>query len=334
MKCNLCSAVLLLFLHPTWAGTITFEANQGAGRMPSSSHEFGDYLTLPKNLFQHHGYVFSGWNTKADGSGIDFADERTFFMPKSDLKLYAQWREAGERLGSKGEDIVLEFLRAVPPHKGICYGEDYVMMVRAQHPDGVKTLQIMKPVSKIGKAEPPFQIFDEDLGIFWTKRRFKSGGSLQYSIIIETDKGEKVSSSELYGDEGWRRIEYGKEIPECLRFINLCDGDSVQANQPFVIGVDAVDPDGSIHNHRNGHQYPMDDLNGILSVSLQVNDQVVRTKMNAPESITANETAAVNFGFYKFYGITLPEGSHSLSIESEDRKGNRSESKAITVHAR
>ena len=326
-------AAIVLLMNPAWAGSIHFEANQGSGKMDSTSHETGDYLALTKNAFQRSGYVFSGWNTQADGSGVDYADERPFFMPDSDLTLHAQWRETGEALDSRSEEIVLEFARAVPPQSGACYVEDYVMMVRATHPDGVKSVRVMKPVSKIGTAEPPFQVFDEDLGIFWTKRRFKSGAQLQYTIIIETEKGEEISSSERYGDDGWRQIEYRKEIPEYLRFINLRDGDSIKANEPFVIGVDALDPDGSIHHQRTGHRYPIDDLNGVLSIALKVNGQVVETKRNAPEAITANETAAVNSGFYKFYGIKLPKGSHRLSIESVDREGNRSESKVITVLA-
>lgn len=322
---------LALFLEPLRAGTIEFKANQGAGKMGATSHEPGEYVTLAKNVFRMSGHVFSGWNTRADGSGVDYSDERKFFMPRSDLKLHAQWRAAGEALDSKGEDLVLEFVRAVPPQKGACYVEDYVMMVRAKHPDGVRQLQIMRPVSKIGKAEPPFKVFDTDLGIFWTKRRFKSGSSLQYAIMIQTETGEEISSVETYGDAGWRRIEYGKSIPEYLRFIGLQNGDSVKADQPFAIGVDAMDPDGSIHKQRKGHRYPIDDLNGVLSVALKVNGQIVQTKKNAPEPIAANETAAVNFGFYKFYGIKLSKGSHQLSIESIDREGHRSESKAITL---
>lgn len=326
-------AAIVLLTNPAAAGSIRFEPNRGSGKMDSTRHETGDYLTLTQNAFHRGGYVFSGWNTEADGSGIDYSDERSFFMPDSDLTLYAQWREAGEALDSKCGEIVLEFVRAVPPRSGACYVEDYVMMVRATHPDGVKSVRVMKPVSKIGTAEPPFTGFDEDLGIFWTRRRFKSGGQLQYSIIIETEKGEEISSSGLYGDDGWRQIEYSKRIPEYIRFINLRDGDPVKANQPFVIGVDAMDPDGSIHHLRTGHRYPVDDLNGVLSLSLKVNGQVVETRKNAPEEIPANETAAVNSGFYKFHGVKLPRGSHRLSIESVDRRGNRMESEVITVRA-
>jgi uncharacterized repeat protein (TIGR02543 family) len=42
------------------------------------------------NNFQKPGHYFIGWNTKADGTGISFADRATFGYD-TDLVLYAQW---------------------------------------------------------------------------------------------------------------------------------------------------------------------------------------------------------------------------------------------------
>ena len=36
-------------------------------------------------------YYFTGWNTKADGSGVDQAEGSTFIMGASNVTLYAQW---------------------------------------------------------------------------------------------------------------------------------------------------------------------------------------------------------------------------------------------------
>ncbi|MDG0811369.1 InlB B-repeat-containing protein [Cohnella rhizosphaerae] len=37
------------------------------------------------------GYVFDGWNTKADGSGANYAAGDTFIMGTESMVLYASW---------------------------------------------------------------------------------------------------------------------------------------------------------------------------------------------------------------------------------------------------
>ena len=45
---------------------------------------------LPVCTFTREGFAFSGWNTKADGSGTRYADKESC-TPKEDMTLYAQW---------------------------------------------------------------------------------------------------------------------------------------------------------------------------------------------------------------------------------------------------
>lgn len=45
---------------------------------------------LPVCTFTREGFAFSGWNTKADGSGTTYADKGSC-TPKEDMTLYAQW---------------------------------------------------------------------------------------------------------------------------------------------------------------------------------------------------------------------------------------------------
>lgn len=47
---------------------------------------------LPVCTFTREGFAFSGWNTKADGSGTTYAD-KGYCTPKEDMTLYAQWGE-------------------------------------------------------------------------------------------------------------------------------------------------------------------------------------------------------------------------------------------------
>ena len=47
---------------------------------------------LPVCTFTRKDFAFSGWNTKADGSGTRYAD-KGYCTPKEDMTLYAQWDE-------------------------------------------------------------------------------------------------------------------------------------------------------------------------------------------------------------------------------------------------
>lgn len=67
---------------------VGFDANGGSGSMSSVT---GDApAPLPANQFARSGHNFAGWNTKADGSGISYANEATYPFRASHT-LYAQW---------------------------------------------------------------------------------------------------------------------------------------------------------------------------------------------------------------------------------------------------
>ena len=68
--------------------TVTFDANGGEGSMADQSANAPTALT--ENEFTRTGYTFSGWNTVADGSGTDYADEAVYNFG-ADITLYAQW---------------------------------------------------------------------------------------------------------------------------------------------------------------------------------------------------------------------------------------------------
>ena len=70
--------------------TITFDANGGEGGMDNQTVTSEDAAALRTNTFTRSGYHFIGWNTKADGTGIDIAanTEARLVGPET---LYAQW---------------------------------------------------------------------------------------------------------------------------------------------------------------------------------------------------------------------------------------------------
>ena len=84
-------------LYAQWYETYTlkFDANGGTGNMEDIEVKENSKVKLPKNEFYSwYDYEFAGWNTKADGSGISYADEQEIFI-SSNMTLYAQWKEIG-----------------------------------------------------------------------------------------------------------------------------------------------------------------------------------------------------------------------------------------------
>ena len=82
--------------------TVTYNGNGNtAGTVPvdpSSPYQSGVTVTVFGNTGDltrindgGTSYYFTGWNTKADGSGIDQAEGSTFIMGTSNVILYAQW---------------------------------------------------------------------------------------------------------------------------------------------------------------------------------------------------------------------------------------------------
>ena len=77
--------------------TLTFDKNasDAKGTMRSLTLDAGESVTLPDCAFTRDGYYFSGWNTKADGSGSSFKDGAKVKV-KANVTLYAQWEEGSE----------------------------------------------------------------------------------------------------------------------------------------------------------------------------------------------------------------------------------------------
>ena len=70
---------------------ITFDKNDGSGTNVTQTVPYGESATLNANSFTRTGYTFSGWNTKADGSGTAYGDGASV-SPSSNTTLYAQWQ--------------------------------------------------------------------------------------------------------------------------------------------------------------------------------------------------------------------------------------------------
>ena len=70
--------------------SFSFDANGGSGSMSGGSAAYGENIQLPGNAFTRPKYTFTGWNTRANGSGTAYADNATLTLTE-DTTLYAQW---------------------------------------------------------------------------------------------------------------------------------------------------------------------------------------------------------------------------------------------------
>lgn len=91
------------YVNGVWGGeepaelTVTFEANGSAeypveGTMTPQTVTAKADTALNANSFTREGYSFTGWNTKADGTGTPYADKATVNFSEN-TTLYAQWTQ-------------------------------------------------------------------------------------------------------------------------------------------------------------------------------------------------------------------------------------------------
>lgn len=85
------TASVTLYAHWTVITyTVAYNANNGSGAPSSQTKNYGVTLTLSSTKPTRTGYTFSGWNTKADGSGTSYAAGANY-TANAAATLYAQW---------------------------------------------------------------------------------------------------------------------------------------------------------------------------------------------------------------------------------------------------
>ena len=85
--------------------TVHFDANGGSGSMSDMSFTYDAAQNLTANAFTAAtGYVFNGWNTRADGNGTSYTDQQATPNVTADdgatVTLYAQWTDVWGMDGS------------------------------------------------------------------------------------------------------------------------------------------------------------------------------------------------------------------------------------------
>ena len=74
---------------------LQFNSNGGTGSMPFMEITYDTYETLRSNTFTYDDHYFIGWNTKADGSGVNYENNQTIInlVTNGIVTLYAQWAD-------------------------------------------------------------------------------------------------------------------------------------------------------------------------------------------------------------------------------------------------
>ena len=74
---------------------VVFKSNGGSGSMADQAFTYDVAQNLTSNAFNRSGYIYSGWNTKSDGSGTAYSDGQNVSnlttSNNGTVYLYAQW---------------------------------------------------------------------------------------------------------------------------------------------------------------------------------------------------------------------------------------------------
>ena len=90
---------------PATTYTISYDANGGTGAPANQTKIEGKDLTLSSTVPTRTGYIFTGWNTAANGSGTEYASGDSY-TANAAATLYAQWCAPSATLSTANYDAV------------------------------------------------------------------------------------------------------------------------------------------------------------------------------------------------------------------------------------
>lgn len=121
--CNFTSNITVTAKYTANQYKVKYNGNGATvGSMSDSSHTYDQAKALNKNTFFRVGWLFMGWNTKADGTGIGYSDQQTVknltSTNNATINLYAKWDEqpsitASDRTFYEGEITSEEWKKLV-----------------------------------------------------------------------------------------------------------------------------------------------------------------------------------------------------------------------------
>lgn len=79
-------------LYARWNRTVKYNANGGSGAPGDQTGVATSAMTLSSTIPTREGYRFLGWNTKADGTGTNYAAGSSYPAQNPTVTLYAKWQ--------------------------------------------------------------------------------------------------------------------------------------------------------------------------------------------------------------------------------------------------
>lgn len=96
---------------------VRFDSNGGTGTMQAQTINIENPTPLSLNQFEYTGKIFSCWNTKLDGTGIEYTDGeevQDISEENGEITLYAQWVDGVARIGNTYYQTLQSAINAVP----------------------------------------------------------------------------------------------------------------------------------------------------------------------------------------------------------------------------
>ena len=196
--------------------TVTFDANGGKGSMETQSFNYGADVTLTENTFTCENYKFTGWNTKADGTGTTYTDGDTISNLTENITLYAQWQFwNGWLTDTNGTTSYVDGNKGYSSTWATIEGNTYYF-----NDAGYIVQGLYKTTSQDGSHEATF-VFDDKTGIFrsglnglydsgadtyWTQ----NGEVVEYAGLIRVVKDDVEVNYYYFGEDS--KAVKGKDI--------------------------------------------------------------------------------------------------------------------------
>lgn len=223
--------------------TVTFDANGGKGTMTDQTVSRNVATRLNANTFTNDGYVFTGWNTKKDGSGTSYENKAEVTL-KENLTLYAQWEE------SKNHNHLP--LKEVPETKPKCEEE------------GNKHYYECETCGKIFEdAFGQVELTRDDVILKATGHKWDSGEVTQEATYYETG----IKTYTCLNDPSHTKEEI---IPKKIRSYDSSSDDSDSDDS----GSGSSSGNGSSSTTKAASQAKADQVNNVSSFQIPENHQV------------------------------------------------------------
>ncbi len=99
--------------------SVTYHGNgHTSGSVPTDTIKYRNYenaVVMTRGALTKDGFVFSGWNTKADGFGSTYEESSILKILDSDVVLYAQWKSEVVRNEFISSNVsIIDILNPVP----------------------------------------------------------------------------------------------------------------------------------------------------------------------------------------------------------------------------